>query len=738
MGGAEVSKVSHPSTTFIECLTGDPDATVLAQILPDHDGAPKPSRLFGKWSNLLPMAEQANALGSGVFITVNAMKSRRRRAVETTRVRALFVDGDDVEMPTTWALPPTVLHSRSNTRWAAFWVLADDMPLNLFRGAQALLSRTYGGDDSVGDLPRVMRLPGFKHWKNKDAPALYEIRQADELRVYPWREVVAAFGGDPDGLPIEAAEDLGPPLAERELPDDERQTLMRVLASLPDTPSKRHNAMIGWVYDAIAAGMPEDEVEEHASAYFARAGVERDHRREIRHAIRCAKRGMKRGSVKVRTPGLRPEGDFAVAVAEAPPLPPAAAASQADELVDPLANVHRNDKGVPHSTEHNAMCFLRSLPEVSDLTHYCRFTHRVEFARNPPWPRKTAADRAWADSDDIAATIWFQSNCQNPKWEMSKVRSAIFAEAARRAVHPVLRYLDSLTWDGVARLDTVLPTYWGAPDTAYHRAIGAKTLIAAVRRVRKPGCKVDTMLVLEGPQGIFKSRSIARLLPTEDWFTDADIDIQNKDSAQQIRGKWLVEMGEMHAMKRAEVAQLKGFLTRQVDRQRDAYARHAQDVPRQCIFIGTTNETEYLRDSTGGRRFWPCPVTAVRLDMIERDRDQLWAEAAIREKAGEAHWLDAAGEAEARVEQAARQLLDPWAGVIASYLAGKTDFGDGPAPVEVTLAEVAKEALGLSATQLDQLVALRISTVLRASGWERGPRIMRGAERAHVWRKAAP
>lgn len=729
---------THPASRFIECLTGDPATPCVFQILPDSAGCTVEPRSYkAPLANVLPALMHANAQGAGIFVTVNETKGKRRIASEVSRIRALFVDGDDTETPAAWPITPTLMHRRSATRWAAFWVLADDMPLGLFRAAQSALAAMFSGDPSVGDLPRVMRLPGFDHCKNPEARALYQIDSADELRVYGWRDLLAGFSIDPDALAVEAPEVYGPPLPPRELPEDERAALVGHLAHMPTDAGRRHNAMLSWVHDAIGAGMVREDVEAHAHAYLADAGVDRDNKREVRNAIRAAEKKARQGSLRIQTPGIRPGADFAPAMSSAPTLAPAQAAAQVAEMVDPLADVRRNKEGTAYSTESNALLFLRSPDHgVQDLVRYCLFREQVQVATNPPWQRKSESDLSWSEVDDTRVTIYFQRNCDNPKWEAGKVRSAVFARAKECPVHPVRTYLDSLTWDGVQRIDAALPTYWGTEDTPYHRAVGAKTLIAACRRIRKPGCKLDTMLILEGPQGCGKSRSLRKLLPTEDWFADPEMDMGHKDSAQQIRGKWIIELGELAGLKRSEVATLKAFITRQADRQRDAYARHVTEVPRQCVFVGTTNEDEYLKDPTGARRFWPVRCGHIDLDAIERDRDQLWAEADHRAKAGEAHWLDAGLEQTAKRHQQDRSVSDPWESIIAEYLAGVGDFGQGAPQTRVTVQQVLAAALHSSPNAQDSFAAHRVGGILRGMGWvKRRARV--GGAQAWVWEPGA-
>jgi predicted P-loop ATPase len=273
------------------------------------------------------------------------------------------------------------------------------------------------------------------------------------------------------------------------------------------------------------------------------------------------------------------------------------------------------------------------------------------------------ADRAVVADDVVVKELWLLIE---ERYRFLSTRDFFFTvveEAARRnAFHPVRDHLDDLKWDGVPRIDRWLVDYGGAQDTAYVRAVGGITLVAAVRRVRKPGCKFDEMLILENPtQGTERSTAIQVLAVRDEWFSDdLPLNSDGKRVIEQTRGKWIVEASELSGMRKSDVEHLKAMLSRQSDRSRLSYDRLTTDRRRQFIIIGTTNATYYLRDTTGNRRFWPVAVTGFDLVALARDRDQLWAEAAARETTGASIRLDSKLWSAAGEEQEEREIGDPW------------------------------------------------------------------------------
>jgi hypothetical protein len=293
----------------------------------------------------------------------------------------------------------------------------------------------------------------------------------------------------------------------------------------------------------------------------------------------------------------------------------------------------------------NAILVLRNDERWLGVLSFDDFAQRIAVRRGPPYaePAPPPQPREWRDEDDIQTAAWLQTN-----YELL-VNSEIARQAALtisrdHPFHPVREYLESQSWDGRPRLDTMLATYFGVKETPFTRAVSALWPISAVARIYQSGCKADHVLILEGPQGLGKSRSL-RVLGGE-WFTDEIDAIGSKDAATQLQGVWIVELAELDAMSRAEVSRIKAFMSKSFDRFRPPYGKHAVRFERQCVFAGTVNHTDYLRDETGNRRFWPVRCSSItpngKIDVegLARDRDQLWAEAVVRYKQDDRWWLE--------------------------------------------------------------------------------------------------
>jgi predicted P-loop ATPase len=301
---------------------------------------------------------------------------------------------------------------------------------------------------------------------------------------------------------------------------------------------------------------------------------------------------------------------------------------------------------------------------------------------------------------------------------------AVDLRAHQRRFHPVRDFLEGLQWDGTPRLSTFFPKYFGSDDTNYTRAIGPMFLISMVARILRPGCKADHMPVLEGEQGTLKSTACEILGGA--YFSDNLPDVTSgKDVSQHLRGKWLIEVAEMHAMGKAEASLLKSFISRTHERYRPSYGRKDVIEPRQCVFIGTTNRETYLRDETGGRRFWPIKTGDINIKALATDRGQIFAEAVARYRQGEQWWPDKEFErTHIMPEQAARYEADAWEEDIETYLLSST---------RVTVGQVAKDALHIDTPRIGRADQNRIIAAMGRLGWKRERPAGRKDWQGKVW-----
>jgi hypothetical protein len=372
----------------------------------------------------------------------------------------------------------------------------------------------------------------------------------------------------------------------------------------------------------------------------------------------------------------------------------------------------------------NTIVYLQYSPGWEDLLEYDAFSDRIIARSCPPshadlpdqvWPRE------WEDADDLIVQEYLQ---RTHSYDATKdnVTAAVITVARRRWNHPVRAYLDSLAWDGVPRIDSWLTKYLGVRtderNARYVSEAGACWLRSAVARIRRPGCKADCMLVLEGEQGLKKSTAVKTL--ASPWFIDHLPEIGSKDALAQLRGVWIIELAEMDNFGKAEVSKVKAFLSTCSDRYRASYGRHSRSYDRQCIFVGTCNRNDYLRDDTGGRRFWPveCGEKPIDIEGLKRDRDQLWAEADAQLRSPDAIWWLADPEvtSQAAAEQKQRFLGDAWEDLIERWITTGSP-GTG-AFTNVSIAEVMDQALGIEAGKWSKADQMRVATCLRRIGFE--------------------
>jgi Virulence-associated protein E/Domain of unknown function (DUF3854) len=387
----------------------------------------------------------------------------------------------------------------------------------------------------------------------------------------------------------------------------------------------------------------------------------------------------------------------------------------------------KEEKGPILSNLSNCVMALRLAPEWSGVLAYNALKGEIEIKSPAPFGKKPGT--AWADHDNSHVAMWLQSQGIN-------VPSTLAAEAVDvvcrdETFNPLLEYLDSLEWDGVPRLGTGASRYFGS-EKEIHNIFFKKWMISAVARAKEPGCKADCALILEGIQGKKKSTAL-NALAGDEFFSDQIATLGSKDASMATRGVWVVELAELESMHRAEIGAVKAFLSVRFDRFRPPYGRQLVTWPRSCVFAGSVNDSRWLRDPTGGRRFWPIKCALLNTKALEDDRGQLWAEAVSEYLDGKPWWIeDDATIAAAEEEQLDRYQGGVWDAIIAEWLVNPTqrmqsDRNGYSTPIEpftskvgsVTSADILTHAIGKDVRNWKRDDEMNVAAALQTLGWER-------------------
>jgi hypothetical protein len=314
-----------------------------------------------------------------------------------------------------------------------------------------------------------------------------------------------------------------------------------------------------------------------------------------------------------------------------------AKASKSDPTSATNGSIPPRKEKKPSAFLLNAVQAITGSPEWDGIVGFNRSSMRIVFQKSPPFVDHVAPGAEWDDHADRLLTLWLQE--KGVLVGKNIAADAIEVVARYNSFHPIADYLNGLKWNGKPRIDLWLSVYLGAPNNEYTRAVGPRWLISGVARIFAPGAKVDSVLILKGLQGKRKSMALAELAGAE-YFSDHISALGSKDSLQELLGIWIVEMAELASIRRSSLDQMKAFLTTRVDHFRPSYGRRGMNVPRSNIFAGSVNNTSFLEDETGARRFWPVTCGEIDIPALKRDRDQLWAEAVHRYRAGEPWWIN--------------------------------------------------------------------------------------------------
>lgn len=334
-----------------------------------------------------------------------------------------------------------------------------------------------------------------------------------------------------------------------------------------------------------------------------------------------------------------------------------------------IEQLEANTKGEYVNSASNLNLIMQNDKYLKDTFKLNQFDNKRYIVKSVPW-RKIKSEEPMRDVDYSGVRNYIE--CIYGIVASQKIDDAVALEVERHSFHPIRTYIESLSWDHKQRVDTLLIDYFGAEDNIYTRAAIRKTLCAAVARVFNPGTKFDMVLTLVGEQATYKSTFVRKL--GMNWFSDTFSTFQGKESFEQLQGAWLIEMAELSGLKKAEVEIIKQFISKCEDMYRPAFGRTVETYKRQCIFFGTTNDSSFLHDPTGNRRFNPVDVhrenaiKSVRDDLTQEEVDQIWAEAYQIFLSGEKLYFDEEEEKIAKSSQIHHSYVDERKGIIENYL----------------------------------------------------------------------
>ena len=400
----------------------------------------------------------------------------------------------------------------------------------------------------------------------------------------------------------------------------------------------------------------------------------------------------------------------------------------------------RTKYGEIKATLANASLILARHEKWQGVLSYNAFARRIQILKSAPTHAiESGATQGewWTDALAARTRTWCE-RIYDVAFAKDTIHEAAQMVAETNTHHPLQEYLNDVggRWDGVPRVDTWLIDHMRVKDTPYVRIVGAKWLISAVARAFRPGCKVDYVLVIEGDQRAGKSKAFLTLCPKPEWFLSTAIELGSRDSFHVIENKWIVELAELASTSKGDIEKQKAFISNQVDTYCRRYGRVAEDQPRTIVIGASVNPPyDYMKDVSGGDRYWPVRTSATRVDRLdlsglEEARDQIWAEAVVRFRAGEPWFLEDASLIEAAAEeQEKRRRQDPLEIKLRAYLTPKR--AERGVSIADLLVPLLGEAGALRATTGD---SMRIAWALQACGWEMSERPLIDGKQTRLYR----
>lgn len=745
--------------TFIKFLTGSKDSPVHFQTFNDS-GKGKAWHRKSTLQDILPRLQAAQNRGCGIFASINDTDGKGRYAANATDLRCVFIDGDGIPLPEKWHVEPHMIVQRDKTHWHVYWKITNrrggflsgqnDINVKTWKMLQRYLAAYYGTDPKIVDPSRVMRIPGTLHQKNPNNLPIYKITKINkspknmksmdflksipitkeqEEEIHQW---LFSFSGKKAGV----AEGVNTDTKENQ------QRYLDYLEELEPSIEGDHGdthafavCCKGRDYGLSDTSILECLLEEwndrceppwdidDLETKIQRAGKYQS------NAFGCETPQADFEAVEktiVESNGLF--GDLETpedAIAKETDRAEASAAAKAyDAAFDGKWTKKLNRTAAGALCQHvpNAEKILVGFTPLQGLFGYNEFSNKVCIMKPPLWDTTRKIRKYGNPMKEVDAAMcvsYIHNNFDNFPIASSKMEEAISVIAETNKFHPIRKYVLKQEWDGVPRLDNWLNVVFGVEKNAYTCAAGRKTIVAMVKRVFQPGCKFDNMLILEGCQGINKSRILQILAGGAEYFTDNLATLGTKDAADGLQGKWLIEFAEITLFNKSDANLIKQFMSTASDTFRKAYHRHTQDYLRQSVAIGTTNKDSYLKDETGNRRFWPVKTIGIgNAEWAEEFRDQLFAEAYQLYLAGEKLYLEGQALQISEIEQRKRHEEDAWENIILDYL-NKADSETGVIKDRTRSVDIWVNAFGGDFKGFGNREQSRMSQVLRKIGWER-------------------
>lgn len=621
--------------------------------------------LHGTLSQHHDQLTQLNQQGAGIYVTVNQTDLKGRKEANVIGLRALFVDFDGTVEPEHFHIEPSIIIQSKRGRHV-YWLLKEGEDKNEFKQAQKSLAAYYGSDSSVNDLPRVMRLPGFYHMKESNDPFLTFVCAIHSGNVYTVNQVTNGLTQKQQGNATNPAMDYT---------DITRHLDLIQSAS----EGSRNITVFGQSKDVGKLVRGDSKQEETVRTKLIGAALMTG--LSIEEATQTVDSGLKTGKAEhVR--------------------------DAKQERIGSVGNARSNSKKL--------LNILRS-----------------DYSTRLGWD--TYRDQLLMDSEPLSLVSLEMELVEQYDIDVHFDKLERYATdlAQQNPYNPVTAYLtdcyerfrsdDDTTTD---LLGNAAFSLFGVSDSIYQTYL-KKFAVSAVSRAFEPGCKVDTVLVLQGGQGYGKTAFFETL--AGDYFDVWTRDTSEKDLYMKLRQSWLIEMGELDTLfSKRDVSQMKQLITTRTDKYRAPYARQVAEIPRHSLFCGTTNESEFLVDATGNRRFWVIPVNQqIDIAWMNEYRDVFWSEAVWLYKTGYQWWLDKDEQAEANVSNSLYEASDSWDADIERWSGLQHTF---------TISEVWKSCFGEESSKLDKKTEMRIAKSLTRLGYEKN-RVRLGQTRVYQWVK---